>query len=177
MSGARTLPTLPAFTTGQELTSSELNQIVAYQAFWANPPMFRMYQATGTPVTTGTNTQVTCDGSSWDSDNGRQSATPYNYVIPFYGRWEFRWSVAFPPNTTGSRLGMIYQNGTRVPGDVEVGEDNDYVEIDGTQTVLCNVDDIIGLWCWQNSGSSLTLATGTADQSWFEGKLVSFANP
>ena len=174
---ARTLPTLPNFTTGQELTSSELNQICTYQAFWANPPMFRMYQATPQPITTGTNTQVTCDTSAWDSDSGRGTATPFNYVIPFYGRWTFSWSIAYPPNTTGSRMGMLYQNGTRVPGDIEVGEDNDYIEIDGAMTLLCNVGDTIGLWTWQNSGTTLTLVTGSSDESWLEGRLVSLANP
>lgn len=175
---ARTLPTLPSFTTGQELTSTALNQIVAYQAFWSSPPTFRMYQATGQAITTATNTQVTLDTSGWDSDSGRQGTTPYNYVVPFYGRWFFRWSVAYPSNATGSRVAMLYQNGARVAGGtVEGAADNDFVELDGEETVLCNVGDVIGLWCWQNSGSSLTLATGSANESWLEGTLVSLANP
>src|SRR5215469_1102417 len=107
---APTLPTMPSWSTGQEITSSLLNQITTYAQFWANPPMFKMTQATVQSLATGSFTQVTFDTLIWDSDSGRQAVTPFSYVIPFAGRWRFSWKAAFAVNATGSRMSALYQN-------------------------------------------------------------------
>jgi hypothetical protein len=175
---ARTLPTLPTFTTGQALTSSEMNQIITYIGFLSSPPMFRMYQATAQTLTTSTFTQITCDTSVWDTDSGRQASTPWNYVVPFAGRWTIRGCYIAVGNATGGRVAAIYQNGTAVPassvpGTGVTGVNNGaFAEC----TVTCNVGDTLGLWGYQASGGNL--ATGVSGQmSFFEGQLESLASP
>ena len=180
---ARTLPTLPNFTTGQELTSSELNQLANYQEFWANPPMFRMYQTVAQPLATGstTPTQVAYDTVQYDTDSGRSGTTPWSYVIPFAGRWYIAGSINWPGNATGYRYTAIYQNGVGATG----GKTNSAVNAAGNSTVTeasatipCNAGDVIAIFGVQNSGSALTTIVNDMTQAgFFEGRLVSLANP
>lgn len=179
---ARTLPTLPSFTTGQELTSSLMNQLVAYMAFWANPPMFRMYQATAQPsVANATDTQITCDTSVYDSDSGRSASTPYAYVIPFAGRWRFTGAVIWAGNVTGSRQTKIFKNGSLIPDGSYVAMQTGPVATNSglaiTVTSLCNVGDVIGLYGYQSSGGTLATSVVSGLPSFFEGRLESLASP
>lgn len=180
---ARTLPTMPTWTTGQEITSSLLNQITTYSVFWANPPMFRMYQSVAQSVGTGSFTQITFDVSAWDTDSGRSSVTPYNFVIPFAGRWEFKWKVGWAVNATGSRMSALYQNGSADTG----GQTTTQAVTTASRTtdaaaspmtVSCSVGDVMGIYALQDSGGSLNTDVGSASAcSYFEGKLASLANP
>jgi hypothetical protein len=176
---ARTLPTMPTWTAGQEITSTLLNQITTYATFWANPPKFRMYQSVTQSIPDSTPTQITMDVSSWDSDSGRQGATPYNYVIPFAGRWRFTALALFNGNATGERQTLIYQNGAVTQG-LGTGPNNGagfgagYI---ACVELACNVGDTIGVWAYQTSGAGLgTHVTGN-QTSYFEGQLMSLANP
>jgi hypothetical protein len=178
---ARTLPTMPSWSTGQEITSSLLNQITAYSQFWSSPPMFSMYQATVQSVATGAYAQITCDTSLWDTDSGRSATTPYSYTIPFAGRWEFSWKIGWAVNATGGRLSALYQNGTIVTGSqtglqaiTDAGRTTDVAA--STKTVLCNVGDVMSIWAFQDSGGNLSTDT-TGGASYFEGRLVSLASP
>jgi hypothetical protein len=178
---ARTLPTLPTFVAEQELTSSELNQIVAYQAFWANPPMFSMHQGTSQNITNASNTQITMDTSDFDTDSGRSAATPWSYVIPFAGRWQITVGVVYAGNTTGGRQAMIFQNGVDVTGafdsdqTIAIGTVTDAAQV--TRTFPCNVGDVIAAYTWQDSGGTLATNVSGAQCSFFEGRLVSLASP
>jgi hypothetical protein len=178
---ARTLPTLPAFVFQQELTSSEMNQVVAYQAFWANAPMFSMHQATTNSITSGTPTQVIYDVSDYDTDSGRSGTTPFSYIVPFAGRWTFSGVINLPGNATGYRYVALYQNGTAVTAGkansaVNTASNSTVVEV--TKTIPCNVGDVIGIYCVQNSGSALsTVVSDMTQTSFFEGRLVSLASP
>lgn len=175
---ARTLPTMPTWTAGQEITSSQLNQITTYAQFWANPPMFRMYQSVSTNVPTAAGTQVPMDVSQWDTDSGRSAASPYNYVVPFAGRWRFTAMVVYGSNTTGGRQTLIYQNGALAQGFAPgVSAGSNPAGALAVVTLYCNVGDTIGVWAWQNSGSTLGTDVGTNECSYFEGVLESLANP
>lgn len=179
---ARTLPTLPTFTMGQELTSSLMNELVAYMQFWANPPMFRMYQATAQPsVANAADTQITCDTSTWDSDSGRSTSTPFSYVIPFAGRWTFTGAVIWAGNVTGSRQSKIFKNGALIPDGsytaMQTGPAATNSGIVVTVTTACNVGDVIGLYGYQSSGGTLATSVVTGLPSYFEGKLASLASP
>lgn len=177
---ARTVPTLPTFNTLSVATSAQLGQLVAWNQFWANPPMFRMYQTAGQIVASGgANLQVTFDTSDYDTDGGRGLTSPWAYTIPvgMSGRWRFTWSLAWPSNATGSRAEILYKNGTRIAGDGEVATDNDVMQTPASMTILCAAGDVMSVYTWQNSASSLTLAVGANNLSYFEGKLESLANP
>lgn len=178
---ARTQPTLPNFTAFEELTSTQLNQLANYQAFWANPPMFAMHQATTQSIASGTPGQLICDVSDYDSDSGRSGSTPFSYVIPFAGRWYIAGGINFPGNATGYRYAAIYQNGAAITA----GKTNMPVNAAGTSTISmvartipCNVGDVIGIYGIQNTGSSLsTVVSDMTQTSWFEGCLKSLASP
>jgi hypothetical protein len=178
---ARTLPTLPNFTFQQELTSSQMNQLAAYQAFWANPPMFSMHQATTSPVANATATQIIYDVSDWDTDSGRSGTTPFSYIVPFAGRWTFSGSINYPGNATGYRYAALYQNGTavtagKVNSAVNTASNSTVAEV--TKTIACNVGDVIGIYGIQNSGGALsTVVSDLTQTSFFEGRLHSLASP
>jgi hypothetical protein len=177
----RALPTLPSWLTlgGTVVTPAQMQQLNTYMQFFSSPPMFRMFQATGQSISNNTTTQVTCDTLDYDTDFGRGSSSPWSFTIPtgLGGRWTFKWAVAYPINSTGSRAGFLYKNGSRVNGGTdEIAADNDFIETTGEMTIACAAGDVMSLWTWQNSGGALTLATG-GTQSQFEGRLVSLASP
>lgn len=179
---ARTQPTMPTWTTGQEITSTLLNQITTYTQFWANKPMFRMYQTITTSVATGTLTQVVMDTSDYDTDSGRSGTSPFSYTVPFAGRWRFTGVINWPGNASGYRYTVICQNGaptnkgSKANSPVNTAA-NSSVTLE-TVTIACNVGDVIGVYGLQNSGGSLSTIVSDATQlSYFEGELISFASP
>lgn len=179
---ARTLPTMPDWTTGQEITSSLLNQITTYARFFANPPMFRMYQSVAQSVPNGADTQLTMDVSDYDTDSGRAVTTPWAYTIPagMTARWTFSAAVLYAGNATGTRVTSIRKNGVVLPdGGITAGAGasvaHGYL---ATVTVPVAAGDVISVWTWQNSGGALSTSVSTASGlSYFEGRLVSLANP
>jgi hypothetical protein len=176
---ARSLPTAPSWTTNQEITSSLLNQISTYMTFFANPPCFRAEQHTTQSVATATNTQITCDTTIHDSDSGLSTSTPFSYVVPFAGIWDFFGGVGYVSNTTGIRIPMIWQNGAVINGG---GSDQAEVATTALSEVQvagipCNVGDVIALYSYQTSGSSLATAPVGGQCSWFAGRLVSLQSP
>lgn len=178
---ARSFPTLPTYTTGQQMTSTLLNQMNTYAAFWADPPMFRMHQGTSQNVASGTPTQVTMDTLDYDTDSGRQTSTPWSYVIPFTGRWTFAAAVNIAGNATGYRYPAFYQNGAAVTG----GKSNMPVNAAGNSsvpivsiTIACVAGDTIGAYMIQNSGSTLaTVVSDLSQTSFLEGRMVSGGTP
>lgn len=179
---ARTLPTLPNFPATSELTSTQLNQLAAYQSFWANPPAFRAEQHAAQNVTNATNTQITCETTIHDSDSGLSPSSPYTYVVPFAGIWDFSGGVSQASNTTGLRIPMIYQNGAAVNGAAPGYVPGASLMLYNTLApgITCNVGDTIALYLYQSSGSTLATsgASATSGQySWFSGHLVSLASP
>lgn len=181
---ARTMPTPPSFAYQSNPTSGQLNQLVAWTEFWANPPMFKMIQSVAqTNLASGTPTQVTFDTPQWDTDSGRQLTTPWNYTIPvgFDGRWDFSTIVNVSGNASGYRYAALYKNGAAVTG----GKTNSAVNTASNSTVLELVitvavsgGDTIGIFVVQNSGATLSTVVSDATQvSIFEGRMASQGNP
>lgn len=175
---ARSLPTLPTFPANSELTSGQMTQLNTYMAFWANKPMFRMYQSVSQSIPNATITQVTLDVSQWDTDSGRALASPWNYSIPFAGRWRFTGLVVYAGNATGVRQPMIYQNGTETQGfsGIPTGGTTT-MGTSTTVTLQCSVGDTIGLWTYQNSGGAAGTNVSGNQTSYLEGCLESLATP
>ena len=177
---ARTLPTMPSWSTGQEITSTLLNQITAYAQFWANPPEFKMHQGVAQTLTTSTTATLTLDTSDWDSDSGRSGTTPFGYIVPFAGRWHFTWGCAFTGNGTGVRVAYLQQNGSTVPS----GGSGGFIQTSvagtciaqGSTRVVCNVGDVITVAAQQTSGGNLATIVG-GPASWLDGRLESLASP
>lgn len=177
------MPTLPAFPAGSVLTSGQLTQLITWQQFWANPPMFRMYQTAVQPIPNGADTQVTMDTSKYDTDSGRAIATPWSYTIPvgMTGRWQFTVCIAFSANATGSRQAKIFQNGALIPdgshASPQAGPATADTSVTITVTDAFNAGDVIAAYGWQNSGAALNTNTTAGLCSFFEGRMVSLANP
>ena len=179
---ARTLPTLPSFASLSVATSAELNAICAYQAFWANPPMFRMYQATVQSVANVTLAQITCDTPEYDSDTGRASGTPWSYVIPtgFTGRWTFTVCTAWAANATGIRAAALFQNGSQAEGGyiaVPASPAGFATSTSLTLTIPVSAGDVMAAYGEQSSGGALSTFFASNVASTFEGRMASLASP
>lgn len=179
---ARTVPTLPSFSTNQVLTASEMTQIMTWNKFWANPPMFRMYQTAVQSIPNLTFTQITCDVSDYDSDSGRGLATPWSYTIPvgMSGRWRFSCAISWAANATGVRGAAIYVNGAQANGAfwaAETAPATNVPSVGGATTIAVNAGDQIALYGEQGSGGALNTNTAVSLYSYLEGKLESLASP
>ena len=175
---ARPLPTMPSFLANSELTSTQLTQLVTAINFWANPPSFRAEQHTAQSIVSGTTTVITCETVIHDSDSGLSAVTPFSYVVPYAGIWDFYGAVQFAANATGWRAPSIQQNAATINAALMLYAAPPATGNSGQPTfalgVPCNVGDVIGMAFDQLSGSTLsTIASG----SFFAGSLRSLATP
>lgn len=179
---ARTLPTLPSWLAYQGITSTQLNQLAAYMAFWANPPSFRAEQHTSQSIpNSGSGTQITCETVIHDSDNGLSPTSPYSYIVPFAGIWDFFGGAGFSGNANGIRIPLLSQNGSTsyINGTQAEQIPNSTASVYLTEAVgiPCQVGDVIGLSGLQTSGAALATVAGGWACSWFAGRLVSLQSP
>lgn len=179
---ARTLPTMPNWLAGQKLTATLLNQITTYTQFWADPPMFSMYQSIAQSIPNAADTQILMDTSEHDTDSGRLSSSPYSYTIPagMTGRWRFVACVKFGGNSTGIRQTKLFKNGSLVnaaQASCQAGPATDFTGPVLSREFPCNAGDVIAVYGYQNSGGALNTNVGGSLNSYFEGQLVSLANP
>jgi hypothetical protein len=179
---ARSIPTLPTWTAGMRVLGSYLAAMVAYQQFWADPPMFSMYQSVVQSVPNAADTKITMDASEHDTDTGRGVSTPWTYTIPIgmTGRWRFTASVKFGGNATGIRQTKIFKNGTVVNAAEAAGMAGPATDFTGyviSREFSCTAGDVISVYAYQNSGGPLNTNVGGSLNSFFEGQLVSLANP
>lgn len=177
---ARSVPVMPNFFAGQKLTGTLLNQVGTYGTFWASKPMFRMHQGTTQPVPNSAWTQITCDTLDYDTDSGRNIATPWSFVIPIgmTGRWSFGWSIPWVSNTTGSRGANLYRNGNAastypfIPAASGSGVTSGWVD-----RIACNAGDVMALYGFQSSGGSLATFIAADAMPTFWGSFESLATP
>lgn len=177
---ARLLPTLPTFAPGP-LASTQLTALATYAAFWANPPSFRAEQhSTVQSIPNSANTQVICETTIHDSDSGLSLVSPFSYVIPFAGAWDFFGGVGLAGSAVGIRAPSIGQNGVYINGAAPIltpPSTNTLCDVAATG-VPCNVGDVIGLYMYQTSGGALgTYIIAPQQYSWFSGRLTSLQTP
>lgn len=175
---ARLLPTAPTFAPGP-LSSTQLTALATYMVFWANRPSFRAEQHTNQNVTSGVATQITCETTIHDSDGGLGLVTPYSYVVPFAGTWDFFGQAGCSFNATGYRTPELYQNGTVINGGQPVVAPTVTTVASPVAAVgiPCNVGDVISLWFTQTSGSTLVTPSVLSQCCWFAGTLQSLQTP
>jgi hypothetical protein len=178
---ARIVPTMPDWTSRQLTTSALLEQITTYVRFWANPPMFRMYQSIAQSIPNNAFTQLTLDTPDYDTDSGRSGISPYSYTIPagMTGRWRFTIKNSLAVNATGMRLGQLYKNGVGLPQPqkFEVPNGSFPGQVLITVTIPVSAGDVMAAYVWQNITGGGALNTDTTTPSYFEGQLVSLATP
>ena len=177
---ARTIPTLPTWTAGMRVTGANLAAMVSYQQFWADPPMFRMYQAVAQSINNSTYTQITCDTSEYDTESGRSGSSPYSYTIPTGGRWQFTGMISWSGNATGVRIAALFKNGSQINGancSEQAAPAANATNVIVSATVAVTAGDVIGLYGWQSSGGALNTQVGNSFPPFFEGRLISLASP
>lgn len=180
---ARTVPPVPSWFAGQKLNAAGLNGISTWQNFWANRPMFRMYQAVAQSVPSAAWTQITMDTLDYDTDSGRALGSPWSYTIPvgMSGRWRFTYKTAWTANATGFRSVGLYINGNQATGTNNFTSAVSGVStfaIGPTETFRVNAGDVINVWGYQSTAGALNTGVGgTPDYSYFEGVLDSLATP
>lgn len=178
---ARAIPSMPTWLAGQKLTATLLNQISTFGNFWANPPMFRMYQSVAQSVSNGAWTQILCDTSDYDTDSGRSGISPYSYTIPvgMTGRWAFGWQIPWTNNATGGRDSGLRKNGTAISGYTGAAPETSGGQggIGWGDTIAVTAGDVMSLWGFQSSGGSLATVVASDTFTIFWGRLVSLANP
>lgn len=133
--------------------------ITAPVNFLANPPLFRANKASSTSIPNNTATAVTL-ASSADVDN-YSGWTASTYTIQRAGLYLTHGVVPFAANSTGTRRCGIQVNGGTTywgPGYAAIiaGE----TIATKTQIFSFQAGDTIQLFCEQNSGGSLALASG-----------------
>ena len=181
---ARTVPTMPDWALNAEITSSLLNQITAYARFWANPPMFKFFQANVQSLPNGGPTTIVLDGTaSWDTDSGHSGVSPFGYTIPagMTGRWDLKWGGAFAGNATGVRDAELRINGNQ-PAVGGVGGYNQTASagtcmVTGTTELVLNAGDVVTLVVNQTSGGALNTNVTGGQTCFVSGRLVSLASP
>lgn len=178
---ARTIPSLPTWTAGMRVTGANLAAMVSYQQFWADPPMFRMYQTVTQNLTTATFTQITMDASDYDTDSGRGGSSPWSYTIPtgLSGRWYFKITVAFAGNATGVREAHLYKNAAQVRPEADPVQNAGTAIVTATTHATLTVvsGDVMAAYGYQASGGTLATYADSVIASRFEGRLISLANP
>lgn len=180
---ARTVPTMPDWSSGQKLTSALLQQITTYNRFWANPPRFRMYQTLAQSVPNNAYAQITMDALQADTDSGRAAGTPWSYTIPagMSGIWEFKIKIMWAPSATGSRLASVGRNGTTdstaelaaLPASAAFASAPGVVAV----SLPVSAGDAMSAWGLQDSGGALNTRLNATGASYFEGRLISLASP
>lgn len=175
----RTVPVSPNFFAGQKLTGTIMNQISTVQNFWANKPMFRMHQSVAQSISNATITQVTMDVSDYDTDTGRNTSSPYSYVIPvgMTGRWRFTVHIPMSSGTNAEHDVYVIRNGSPVVSSQLTDMVSALTSELVTLTVPVNAGDVMGAAVFQQTGGAESTFVGTNIMPTFEGELVSLASP
>lgn len=180
---ARTVPTMPDWTSHEVATSALLEQITTYARFWADPPMFSMYQTLVQSIADdGAFHQITCDTLEDDTDSGRALISPWTYTIPvgMGGRWRISGASSWSGNATGVRAAAIYVNAAQYPGafwSCQAAPAANVTTVGGTRTIIAHAGDTVALMGFQHSGGALNTNVAAVLYSYFEGRLESLANP
>jgi hypothetical protein len=176
---ARAVPTLPTWVSGTVVTQAQMLQLNVWDQFWANPPMFRMYQTVAQSIPNATLTQIACDTPDYDSDSGRASSTPWSYTIPvgMTGTWKLWLKDSFPANATGVRVVQAYRNGAGIATIQKFSTPNSAFAMQPviSDEVDLNAGDVMSIWGYQSTGSAVNTDVSTG--AVFGGRLVSLANP
>ena len=142
--------------------------------FLLSPPRGSAYQTTGVSVGTGTSTEILMafDTTRWDSDTGGDMHNPSSNNSRMYvrtpGLYSVSYQVAFPANATGVRYAILRKNAAGTSGGgtsvhfarQQSASATGASYVGATLEVPLAEDDYLEVFAIQNSGGSLTTATG-----------------
>jgi|LakMenEpi03Aug12_release.lakeMendotaPanAssembly.Ray.scaffolds.fasta_scaffold437515_1 hypothetical protein len=165
--GSGTFDNLPIGTTGQVLTAD--TTVSPYKVKWATAASgstfvgCSLYKNANQTVNNATNTAITFQSESYDTDGFHDTSTNTSRItIPAgkAGKYLVTGSIAW---STGAneRVAMIYKNGSLVNYMHQMYPDNAggyYAPFN--YVINLTVGDYIELFCYQGSGGSLTVYNG-----------------
>ncbi|RMB81273.1 hypothetical protein [Streptomyces shenzhenensis] len=148
---------------GQSLTAGVLNNafMVGQVVFTATRDTAQAITSTSAANTTTANA-IQWDAVSLDDLGGWASATPTRYTAQRAGWYELNGTVSFG-NATGNRVAGWYVNGSLIPGGHSQrlsAAGTTHSQAAATLAVLLNAGDYVELAAGQDSGSSISTATG-----------------
>lgn len=165
-----TIPELPLFTSGP-LKSGTLNRLRDVVAFWQNPPAANMRASSSQNITTGGSYQlVTFHTTEYDTDTIVTSTT--RLTAKTAGRYRVAATATFSANGTGDRYVLIRKNAAGSPtGGTQVisatakpsSGSSCTVSTNSALEIQLSVNDTIEVFCFQDSGSTLTLNSQPGD--------------
>lgn len=163
-------PALPApvsaWTDASEITAALLNGpsgVAGVCNFLNSPPLFSALATTAVSVPDSTVQALTQFGGSTDVDNysGWNHASN-TYTVQRDGLYLCHGLAAFTAQSGGSRLAGLKVNGTIYWGPGYPGGPAEHTHCSKTQVFGLHAGDTVQMVCWQNSGSSISLATADA---------------
>jgi hypothetical protein len=135
-----------------------------------NMPAFGAYAATGTSVSSGTQTKINFDTEDFDTHNCYSSS---RFTPTVAGYYQISAMVAWPTsNTTNVTFIAVYKNGSAFRYLQRMPKTAQYIWLTGSTVVYCNgTTDYIEIYGYQDAGLSITTDNGIA-YTWFTGVLV-----
>lgn len=179
-----TIPALPSFTSGQELTASELNQLVSWASFWQSPPRCRVVNTVGPNITGSSNWNLLgFDSEDYDTDGMHSTSTNTSRITVQTSGYYMVASQVRTNNSgisgTGRQSSVCKNTGGTFNVSNEVAHDartnasgGDIVLATPVAIVQMTAGDYFELFAWQNEGSSVpTIASGIWMQVQLVGKI------
>ena len=139
-----------------------------------NMPAFSYYQTSGTSLSNNTNTKVLFDTKDFDTNNLVSSS---RFTPNIAGYYIICWAVGIPNQAggTGEINAELYKNGSfyKFGTDQQTSTSpNHFLSSTGSSIVYLNGStDYLEVYCYQNSGASVTTNTGIG-WTYFNGVMV-----
>ena len=172
---AKTYTAPTTVSAGDAITASLYNTYVGTNV--ANlivPPACRFVLTTARNISTSTHTSITFNTDAredYDTDGMLAGTAGSKITIQTAGIYLCTASVNFSSNNTGIRFSRIYRtrSGTEIAlaGSELTSTQNSITAVPLAGIIECNVSDTIELGVYQNSGSTLTTASESQNQTTF----------
>jgi hypothetical protein len=167
-----TKPVVATAAAGQKLTAAMWNaQVYGDSNFWVNKkPLCIAYDTAAPSIPTNALTTVNLAAEFLDTDGMHSTSTNTSRITIQTAGWYKVWAaVAFGSNATGTRGGLIKQNGatTIEPTYTHVAATN-FNTVCRLQEgwVQCVVGDYFEVQAYQNSGAAVSLTTTSGMKSY-----------
>lgn len=125
----------------------------------------RVYRSAAQSIPNATDTAVSFDAETRDTNNIHDNATnPSRLTVPAGkgGTWRIKAQIRFVPNGTGQRYCIIKKNGaTDLASKYEAGTAGIETFVDVSDEAVLVAGDYIEIFTYQNSGAALNLEGGT----------------
>ena len=166
--------TPPTFVLGEPIASTDLNTVSGDLTFLYQAPYVSRFNNSATTVNNGTYTHVTLGGANFEGYGWVYSSS--NLVVPLTGVYSINWRIAYTGGGASAHGGFsaLYQNGGLVAtgSTVDFANSSPGLQSVGACVLTCTANDTLALYAYQNSGNTVTTATGqdnTALEAFFVG--------